>query len=175
MNACLRQPQDIFPSFVTTSTYKMPHLHYKVIKNRHQYNDYCKRLEDIMFSDQAEERVDEIELLTLLIETYDAEQRESENSDPVTLIKALMEEHKLNQNDLAGIVHRSKGYVSEILNRKKALSKDVIRSLAHHFKISQDALNKEYELNNQAPTIAIPDGRSSSSVGTLTPEKGGTT
>ena len=132
----------------------MTQLPYKVIKNRQQYHDYCKRLEDIMFSDKAEERVDEMELLTLLIETYDAEQRESEHSDPVTLIKALMEEHKLNQNDLASIVHPSKGYISEILNRKKSLSKDVIRTLAHHFKISQDALNKEYELNNQSKALA---------------------
>lgn len=132
----------------------MAHLPYKVIKNRDQYNDYCKWLEDIMFSDQAEEREDEIELLTLLIETYDAEQRESVSSDPVTLIKALMEEHKLNQNDLAGIVNRSKGYVSEILNRKKSLSKEVIRTLADHFKINQEALNKEYELNNQGTAIA---------------------
>ena len=124
----------------------MINLSYTVIKNREQYNDYCKQLEEIMFSDNVAEREDEIELLTLLIETYDAEQRESASGDPVSLVKALMEEHNLNQKDIAGIVNRTKGYVSEMLNRKKALSKEVIRSLADHFKISQNALNRHYEL-----------------------------
>ncbi|MCH8568984.1 MAG: helix-turn-helix domain-containing protein [Balneolales bacterium] len=95
------------------------------------------------------DREDEIELLTLLIEHYDAQQRESISSDPISLIKALMEENGLNQNDIAHIVNRSKSYVSEIMNRRKALSKDVIRLLADHFKIRQDALNRNYELKEK--------------------------
>ncbi|MCH8487218.1 MAG: helix-turn-helix domain-containing protein [Candidatus Cyclonatronum sp.] len=124
----------------------MESLQYTLIKSQEQYYRYCNILEEIVFSDQSEERQDEVELLTLLIEHYDAQQRESRSDDPVTLIKALMQEHGLSQNDLAAIVNRSKGYVSEILNRKKALSKEVIRILAAHFKISQEALNKPYEL-----------------------------
>ncbi len=131
----------------------MTKLPYKVIKTREQYNDYCRQLDEMMFSDNADERTDEIELLTLLIETYDNEQRESVSGDPITLIKALMEEHQLNQNDIAGIVGRSKGYVSEMLNRKKALSKDVIRAIAEHFKIRQEVLNKEYELREHGGEV----------------------
>jgi HTH-type transcriptional regulator/antitoxin HigA len=36
--------------------------------------------------------------------------------------------------------------VSEILNYNKGMSKEVIRKLAHHFKVSQDAFNKAYDL-----------------------------
>lgn len=127
----------------------MNSFHYPVIKSKTQYDTYCAILEEILFSDQSAEREDEIERLTLLIEHYDAQQREAVSDDPLTLIKALMGEHGLNQKDLAEIVNRSKGYVSEILNRKKALPKDVIRILAAHFKISQEALNKPYELVGQ--------------------------
>lgn len=124
----------------------MESLQYTLIKSQDQYYRYCNIVEEILFSDQSEARQAEVELLTLLIEHYDAQQRESHSDDPVTLIKALMQEDGLSQNDLAAIVKRSKGYVSEILNRKKALSKEVIRILAAHFKISQEALNKPYEL-----------------------------
>lgn len=108
-----------------------------------------------MFSERAAEREDEIELLTLLLETYDVEQRESVSSDPITLIKGLMEEHNLSQNDIANIVGRSKGYVSEMLNRKKALSKNVIRALADYFKISQESLNKHYELGTKEEVLEL--------------------
>lgn len=127
----------------------MGYLTYKVIKDRDQYNKYCNLLEDLIMAEENGDREDEIELLTLLIEHYDAQQRESISSDPISLIKALMEENGLNQNDIAHIVNRSKSYVSEIMNRRKALSKDVIRLLADHFKIRQDALNRNYELKEK--------------------------
>lgn len=125
----------------------MENLSYKVIKNIAQYDEYCNRLEDILFSGEADSRVDEVELLTLLIETYDNQQREKDNIDPITLIKSLMDEHEMSQNELAKILGRSKSYVSEILNRKKGLSKDIIRKIADYFKISQESLNKDYDLD----------------------------
>ncbi|MFW6347228.1 MAG: helix-turn-helix domain-containing protein [Cyclonatronaceae bacterium] len=124
----------------------MQHLPYKVIKSRTQYDDYCRQLEEMLFSEEAVARENEIDLLTLLIEDFDARQRVPAHSDPVTLVKALMEAHGLNQAQLADIVGCTKGYVSEMLSYKKGLSKNVIRAIANHFKISQDALNQEYGL-----------------------------
>ncbi|OYX94200.1 MAG: transcriptional regulator, partial [Sphingobacteriia bacterium 35-40-5] len=66
--------------------------------------------------------------------------------DPVQLIQSLMEEHQLKAKDLVEILRISKGYVSDILNYKKGLSKDVIRKLAFHFKVSQEAFNRPYSL-----------------------------
>ena len=40
----------------------------------------------------------------------------------------------------------SKGLVSDILNYKKGLSKEVIRKLAERFKVSQEAFNRPYKL-----------------------------
>ncbi|MCC5905139.1 MAG: helix-turn-helix transcriptional regulator [Balneolaceae bacterium] len=62
------------------------------------------------------------------------------------MIKALKEDHSLSQNDLAEIAGVGKSYISEILNYKKRMSKDVIRKFASHFKIRQEALNREYRL-----------------------------
>jgi len=127
----------------------MPDLKYTVIKDEEQYYKYCDVLEELVFSDEAKEREDEIELLTLLIRTWDDEHRLAPELDPVQLIKSLMEDHKLSQNDLAKIAEVGKSYISEILNYKKRMSKKVIRNLAEHFKIRQEALNKHYRLEGE--------------------------
>jgi HTH-type transcriptional regulator/antitoxin HigA len=80
---------------------------------------------------------DEIELLTLLIEKYDEEHRSHDMPDPVALLKSLMADHKIKRKDLARIPDVSTGLVSDILHYKKGLSKDGIRILAGHFKLSQ--------------------------------------
>ena len=57
-----------------------------------------------------------------------------------------MHDHNMKAKDLVNLLDVSKGYVSDILNYKKGLSKDVIRKLANHFKVSQEAFNKPYRL-----------------------------
>ncbi|MBN8852276.1 MAG: transcriptional regulator [Sphingobacteriales bacterium 50-39] len=125
----------------------MAELKYKVIRNKTQYNDYCKKLEDLVFSGSKDSRAkDEIDLLTVLIEKWDAEHNTFEELDPIQLLHSFMEDHKLKPKDLVEILGVSKGYVSEILHYKKGLSKDVIRKLAERFKVTQDALNRPYNL-----------------------------
>jgi len=130
----------------------MADLKYKVIKSEEQYYEYCDLLEDLVFSDEATERQDEIELLTLLIENWDDEYRMAPEMDPVQLIKSLMEDHVLKQADLVEIAGVGKSTISEILNYKKRMSKKVIRNLADHFKIQQEALNKPYRLEGEGLT-----------------------
>ena len=89
---------------------------------------------------------DEIDLLTLLIEKYDDEHSTLKESDPITLLKLLMQDHRLKAQDMTTILGISKGYISDILNYKKGLSKDVIRKLADHFKVRQEAFNRPYKL-----------------------------
>ena len=57
-----------------------------------------------------------------------------------------MNEHKMQAKDLVDLLGISKGYVSDILNYKKSLSKEVIRKLAEKFNLKQEALNRPYEL-----------------------------
>ncbi|MDZ7772192.1 MAG: helix-turn-helix domain-containing protein [Balneolaceae bacterium] len=121
-------------------------LKYTVIQSEEQYEEYCQILEKLVFGEEYADRRDEIELLTLLIENWDEKQRQSPELDPVELLESLMEDHGLNQTELAKISGVGKSYISEILNYKKRMSKKVIRNLANHFKIRQEALNKTYPL-----------------------------
>jgi HTH-type transcriptional regulator/antitoxin HigA len=116
-----------------------------VIKNVEQYYKYCNILEKLILDDNNQSK-DEIELLTLLIEKWDQEQNTLKDSDPIELLKALMEGHHLKAKDLVDILNLSKGTISKILNYQKGLSKDTIRKLSDYFKISQEAFNRPYKL-----------------------------
>ena len=122
-------------------------LKYKVITSKAQYKEYSSSLGDLVFSGAKDRNTkDEIALLTLLIEKWDAEHGTFEDLDPVQLLRSLMDEHNMKAKDLVNILDISKGYVSDILNYKKGLSKDVIRKLSDHFKLSQEAFNRPYQL-----------------------------
>jgi len=125
----------------------MAALKYKIITSKTQYKEYSNTLEDLVFSGVKDRNTkDEIALLTLLIEKWDEEHNTFDDLDPVQLLHSLMDEHNMKAKDLVDILGISKGYVSDILHYKKGLSKDVIRELAEHFKISQEAFNRPYKL-----------------------------
>jgi HTH-type transcriptional regulator/antitoxin HigA len=127
----------------------MPGLKYKVIKNKIQYKEYTKVLEGLIFSNvKNKDTKEEIELLTVLIEKWDADHNNFCELDPVELLRSFMDDHNMKAKDLVELLGISKGYVSDILNYKKGFSKDVIRKLAAHFKVSQEAFNRSYVLEN---------------------------
>jgi HTH-type transcriptional regulator/antitoxin HigA len=122
-------------------------LKYTVIKSKRQYKEYTRILEDLVFADfKSKEMRDEIELLTLLIERWDEEHNMFDDVDPVALLRALLKEHNLKAKDLVEMLGVSKGLVSDILNYKKGMSKEIIRKLSEHFKLSQEAFNRPYPL-----------------------------
>lgn len=122
-------------------------LKYTVIKNKTQYKQYCRQLEELLDSGSRSKSVnDEIELLTLLIEKWDEEHNTFSDLDPIQLLQSLMSDHKMKAKDLVDLLGISKGYVSDILNYRKGLSKEVIRKLAEYFKVNQEAFNRSYEL-----------------------------
>jgi HTH-type transcriptional regulator/antitoxin HigA len=124
-------------------------LKYTVIKSAIQYNLYCKALENLLVSnDNSNDVGDEIELLTLLIERWDAKHSTFNEVNPIELLHSLMRDHKLKAKDLVSILGVSKSLVSDILNYKKGLSKDSIRILSGYFKVSQEAFNRPYKLSN---------------------------
>ncbi len=125
----------------------MATLKYKVITSKVQYKEYSNVLEELVFSGSKDrDTKDEIALITLLIAKWDSEHNSFDDLNPVQLLHALMQEHNLKAKDLVDILYISKGYVSDILNYKKGLSKEVIRKLADYFKVSQEAFNRPYKL-----------------------------
>jgi HTH-type transcriptional regulator/antitoxin HigA len=127
----------------------MESLKYTVIKSKTQYKEYCKALEELIdIGSKGKAAGDEIDLLTLLIEKWDDEHNSFMEVDPIKLLHSFMEDHKMKAKDLVKLLSVSKGYVSDILNHKKGLSKEIIRDLSAHFKVSQEAFNRPYKLKS---------------------------
>ena len=132
----------------------MKALKYKIIKSEAQYNQYCDILEELISYDSKENQ-DEIELLTFLIEKWDEEHNSFNDLNPIESLKVLMQENELKAKDLAKILNLSKGTISKILNYHKGLSKDSIRKLAQHFKVSQETFNRQYTLSKENESVLV--------------------
>jgi HTH-type transcriptional regulator / antitoxin HigA len=86
-------------------------------------------------ADTTPEEDEAIDLLTLLIERYEAEQYPVPPADPVTVLRYLMESHDLRQKDLSD-VFAGEGNVSQVLSGKRDLNKDHIARLSERFHVS---------------------------------------
>jgi HTH-type transcriptional regulator / antitoxin HigA len=118
----------------------------KPIKTEKDYQKSLKRLEVIFDAPVNTKAGDEAEILSLLIENFENEHYPIEAPDPIEAIKIRMEELNLKQKDLVGIVG-GKSRVSEILNRKKRLTVDMIRELEQLLHIPASVLVNNYQLS----------------------------
>ncbi len=115
----------------------------KVIKTEDDYNKALKRLEVIFDAPIDSPQGDEAELLSILIENYEEKHYPIEAPDPIEAIKFRMEQMNMNKKDLADVIGY-KSRVSEIFNRKRKLSLNMIRQLHKKLKIPYDSLLTEY-------------------------------
>ncbi len=118
----------------------------KPIKSEQDYREALERLEVIFDAPIDSKEGDEAEILSLLIENYENEHYAIAEPDPIEAIKIRMEELNIRQKDLVGIIG-GKSRVSEILNRKKKLTVDMIRELEQLLQISASVLVTNYQLD----------------------------
>lgn len=117
----------------------------KPIKTEKDYDKALERLELIFDATQNSKEGDEAEILSLLIDNYENKHYPIESPDPIEAIKIRMEEMNLKQKDLVGVIG-GKSRVSEILNKKKRLTVEMIRELERILHISASVLVNNYKL-----------------------------
>jgi HTH-type transcriptional regulator / antitoxin HigA len=115
----------------------------KPIKTDNDYNQALERLEMIFDAKNGTSEGDELEVLGILIDQYENEHFLIGLPDPIEAIKYRMEQMGYNQNDLANIIGL-KSLASEILNRKRKLSLEMIRKLHEALHIPTDVLIQTY-------------------------------
>ncbi len=111
-----------------------------VPRDKKHYNKLVKALDELIDEIGENEKhpmVPLMETIGSLIEVYEIENLAPIESDPIDVLKSLMQEHGLNQKDLSEI--GSQGVVSEVLNGKRFLNTRQIRELASRFNISPAA------------------------------------
>jgi HTH-type transcriptional regulator/antitoxin HigA len=111
------------------------------IKNEDQYNQFLKRIEELIAisPNLNTEDYDELELLTILIEHYENEHYALLPPDPIEAIKFRMEQMGLNRKDLSLILGNN-SRVSDLFNHKRKLSINMVRNLKKELGISADIL-----------------------------------
>ena len=115
----------------------------KPIKNENDYNQALERLEIIFDAKPGTKEGDELEILGILIDNYENEHFPIDLPDPIEAIKFRMEQLNYSQNDLAEIIGL-KSRASEILNKKRKLSLDMIRKLTEKMHIPTEVLIQAY-------------------------------
>jgi len=120
-------------------------MNIKPIKTEADYRDSLKKLEFIFDAAIGSPESDEADILGLMIDEYEKKHYPIEAPDPIEAIKIRMEEMHLKQIDLVDAIG-GKSRVSEILNRKRKLTVDMIRNLNRRLNLLPGLLINDYHL-----------------------------
>ena len=111
----------------------------KVIETEKEHAGALKKIEKLM--DRGAHRTPEestlLTLLVSLVQTYEEQSYAIHKPSPVELLRYLMEKRGLKQADLVP-VFGSSGYVSDVVNGRRGISKAHARGLAEFFHVSAD-------------------------------------
>ena len=108
----------------------------KVITTEAEYDQALETVEKLMADQQrTPEQTAILQLLVTLIEEFETKYYPIEPSSPHAMLEHLMDTRGIKQSDLVGIIG-SKGVISEIVNRKRAISKAQAKALGELFNVS---------------------------------------
>ena len=119
-------------------------MHIRPIKNEEDYLQVLAYIESLMDAKPDTPQMDALEVLTTLVEAYEEQHHKIEAPDPIEAIKFRMEQEGLKQKDLVAMIG-SKSRVSEILNRKRKLTIEMIRNLHKQLHIPVESLFADYK------------------------------
>jgi HTH-type transcriptional regulator / antitoxin HigA len=111
----------------------------KPIKNESQYQMYLSIIDELIDCEESSEEEELLELVSILVESYENQKHPIEAPDPIEAIKLTIEEKGLKRKDLA-IYFGSISRVSEVLNKKRALTFEMAKKLRKGLGISAEVL-----------------------------------
>jgi RNA polymerase sigma factor (sigma-70 family) len=114
----------------------------RLIKTQRDYHSATRRIEALMDARPNTPQGDELELLSTLVDLYEKHRFPVESPDPIEAIRFRMEQAGLTPADLVPYIG-SRSRVSEVLNRKRPLSIQMIRRLHHGLGIPAEVLIAE--------------------------------
>lgn len=111
----------------------------KPIKTERDYHKALKEIEGLWDAKPNTLRGDRLDVLVTLVEAYEQRHYKIDPPDPIEAIKFRMEQLGLKPSDLAKILG-GRSRVSEVLNKKRKLTVDMMRSLRKHLDIPAESL-----------------------------------
>jgi HTH-type transcriptional regulator/antitoxin HigA len=120
-------------------------MNIKPIKTETDYNAALQAVDNLMDAKIDTSEGDRLDVLVTLIEAYEEKHHPVLPPEPVEAIIHQMESRDLSRKDLIPFFG-SRARVSEILNKKRSLSINMIRKLQKGLGISAEILIKPYDL-----------------------------
>ena len=117
----------------------------KPIKTRKDYKAAVAEVEALWGAPADTEKGDRLDVLITLVDAYEEKHFPIDAPDPVEAIKFRMEQMGAKQKDLAELFN-SPSRASEVLNRRRQLTTDMIWNLFSHWNIPAASLIRPYEL-----------------------------
>jgi len=114
------------------------------IKTEQDYGQALERIDTLMDAAADTPEGDELDLLTTLVEAYEARHHPILPPDPIDAIRFQAEQLGLSRKDLEPYIGSS-GRVSEVMNRKRSLTLPMIRRLHKGLRIPLEVLIRERE------------------------------
>ena len=119
------------------------------IRTKRDYLAALKEVESIWESSAGTEESDRLEVLAMLIQAYEMDHFPVPDPDPIDFIQHVMEARGLTRKDLEPYIG-SRARVSEILNRTRPLTLEMIRRLSDGLSVPADILVRRYPLADAA-------------------------
>lgn len=98
------------------------------IRNEEDYETALEEIEELWNSPDGTAEADRLDVLVMLVEAYEAVHYPIPDPDPIALILHVMEARGLTRRDMEPYLG-SRARVSEILNKRRPLSLEMIRKL----------------------------------------------
>jgi HTH-type transcriptional regulator / antitoxin HigA len=118
-------------------------LEIKPIKNESDYQAVLEEIERLFAAAPETPEGDRLEVLTTLVEAYEEKHYKIPLPDPIDAILYHMESRGLSRRDLEPHIG-SRARVSEVLNRKRPLTMEMIRNLHGGLGIPAEVLIQPY-------------------------------
>ncbi len=109
------------------------------IRSERDYERALAEVEELWGAKAGTPKGDRLDILATLIEAYETEHYPMDPPDPIEAIKFRMEQQGLTRKDLE-VILGTRARVSEVLNRKRDLSINMIRALHDKLGISAEIL-----------------------------------
>jgi HTH-type transcriptional regulator/antitoxin HigA len=129
------------------------------IRNEDDYDAALAEVGALMDAAPGTLEGDRLDVLATLVEAYEARHWPVGLPDPIDAIRVRLEERGLRPRDLERMIG-SRGRVSEILSRKRALTLPMIRRLARGLDLPADLLIQESAVCGSGSAGAGPASRS---------------
>lgn len=121
----------------------------KPIKTKRDYRAALKLAQTLWDAPEGSTGADRLEVLTLLIQDYESKHHAIPDPDPIDFLHGVMEQRGLSRKDLEPYIG-SRARVTEVLNRVRPLTLDMIRRLSQELRLPAEVLVRRYEVTNAA-------------------------